>query len=111
MKVRDTVANPVLRQIFAGTPRITCTACGAIFLRGAIMLRLTTGKNHLVQEHLTCPQCKAVDTLREATPEEVAAVSPEPTQWARALRVLLWAVAAVGGALFLYVLFVTRGRA
>ena len=105
MKRPDVVRSRMLRQVLAGTPRVVCSACGEMFLRGSILFRLKIG-----QEHVACPKCRALDTLRDATPEEVAAVVPAPNEWSRTFAALLWVVACVGAAFVLYVLVIVRAR-
>jgi len=100
LKKKDVVANPVLRHILAGTPRVVCNACGEMFLYGSIVLRLKVG-----QKHVSCPKCKAADTLRDATPEEVANVVPKPNEWVREFTILLWLLVIVGSSFLLYALF------
>jgi len=77
-----------------------------MFLYGSIFLRLKVGQLHDV-----CPRCKTADSLRMATPEEVAAASPAPSGWSKVLKAILWAFVAIGGALVLFVLVTTKGQA
>lgn len=83
-----------------------CTACGDMFLYAQIVFRLRHNDDKYV-----CPSCKATNTLRDATAEEIASVVPAPTRWVRLFTWLLWAIIG-GGVLFIaYILYVTKGQA
>ena len=99
MKRVDAIRNPVLRHVLAGAPRLVCDACGEMFLYGSIFVRLKLG-----QHHTECPKCKAIDTLRYATREEMAEIMPTPNTWSRALTAILWATAGIGAAFVIYML-------
>lgn len=84
---------------------MVCASCGRMFLFASIMFRLQAGRSSV-----SCPACNGGE-LREATPEELAAVVPAPTEWSRLATKLLWLVAALGVAFLAYVLIITEGGA
>ena len=100
-RVNKNLVQRILDQLNAGStaPRVTCSACGEVFVEKRILMRMDVG-----QEHVACPKCKTLDTLRESTPDELARVAVSQNALTRTLMVALTVAAALGAAFVLYVI-------
>jgi hypothetical protein len=99
---RDVVANPILRHLLAGAPRVICDSCGKMFLLASVAFRAKFGKPSV------CPACETAGSMRDATDEEVARVVPASTAWSRSAAYILAVLALVGAGFLAYVFVVIR---